>query len=279
MCRRQLSNGHRAPPPSTTGETLVHGVDPSIPLEDRLTRLQQILIDRATSSSWNSGWEGAGLSRLEYEVLRRDLLANPTLGPFVPRYVEECRDLERFWSFIKAKAPSYEDRRQFIWRSFEPAFARLEGRAVSPADLDVAAALADLSDDAVHEVWQTALRRRNSDPEGAITTARTLLETVCKHILSDLDVAFDEGADLPKLYGLTAQALSLAPDQHTEQIFKQILGGCKTVVEGLGALRNRLSDAHGRSPLRAKPASRHAELAVNLAGATATFLVQTWKSR
>lgn len=258
---------------------MVHGVDPSIPLEDRLKRFQQILIDRATSSSWNGGWEGAGLSRLEYEVLRRDLLANPTLRPFMPRYVEECRDLERFWSFIKAEAPSYEERRRFIWNSFEPAFARLEGRAVSPADLDVASALADLSDDAVHEVWQTALRRRSSDPEGAITTARTLLEAVCKHILSDLNVTFDEGADLRKLYGLTAQALSLAPDQYTERIFKQILGGCKTVVEGLGALRNRLSDAHGRSPSRAKPAPRHAALAVNLAGATATFLVQTWKSR
>jgi hypothetical protein len=33
---------------------------------------------------------------------------------------------------------------------------------------------------------QKALDRRASDPEGAITAARTLLETVCKDILSTL---------------------------------------------------------------------------------------------
>ncbi|WP_448090692.1 abortive infection family protein [Pseudomonas azerbaijanoccidentalis] len=29
-------------------------------------------------------------------------------------------------------------------------------------------------------------------------------------------------------------------------MFKQFLGGCPAVIEGLGALRNRLSDAHGK---------------------------------
>ncbi|HEV8614896.1 MAG TPA: abortive infection family protein [Methylomirabilota bacterium] len=49
--------------------------------------------------------------------------------------------------------------------------------------------------------------------------------------------------------------------------------------EGLGSLRNRLSDSHGRGKAGPKPASRHAELAVNLAGAVATFLMATWKER
>jgi hypothetical protein len=51
------------------------------------------------------------------------------------------------------------------------------------------------------------------------------------------------------------------------------------VVEGLGALRNRLSDAHGKGTAGVKPAPRHAELAVNLAGTMATFLVATWEAR
>ena len=56
----------------------------------------------------------------------------------------------------------------------------------------------------------------------------------------------------------------------------QILGGCSTVVEGLGAVRNKLSDSHGKGKGRAKPGPRHARLAVNLAGAMATFLVETY---
>lgn len=113
----------------------------------------------------------------------------------------------------------------------------------------------------------------------AITSARTLLETVCKHILDDLSASYDDGAELPKLYGLTAEALQIAPSQHTEKVFKQILGGCMAVVEGLGALRNRLSDAHGAGPRRTKPAARHAQLAVDLAGAMTSFLVATWEAR
>jgi len=73
--------------------------------------------------------------------------------------------------------------------------------------------------------------------------------------------------------------LKIAPSQHTEQVFKQILGGCTSVVEGLAALRNRLGDAHGGGRARIKPAPRHAQLAVNLAGAMTAFLVATWEAR
>jgi hypothetical protein len=102
---------------------------------------------------------------------------------------------------------------------------------------------------------------------------------VCKHILDGAGANYDESADLPKLYGLTSRHLYLSPRQHTEQLFKQILGGCQTVVEGLGALRNRLSDAHGKGAAGVRPAARHAELAVNLAGTMATFLLQTWEAQ
>tara|TARA_R110000850_G_scaffold61676_3_gene140991 strand:+ start:1293 stop:1598 length:306 start_codon:yes stop_codon:yes gene_type:complete len=82
--------------------------------------------------------------------------------------------------------------------------------------------------------------------------------------------------DLPKLYGQTSKLLNLAPSQHTQEVFKRILGGCHTVVDNLGELRNKIGDAHaqGRKPIR--PAPRHAALAVNLAGSMAMFLIETW---
>ena len=51
------------------------------------------------------------------------------------------------------------------------------------------------------------------------------------------------------------------------------------MVESLGALRNKLGDAYSPGPKRARPQTRHAELAVNLAGAMAKFLVATWEAR
>lgn len=152
-------------------------------------------------------------------------------------------------------------------------------RGGRPSDEPVSESLAEFDAPHVHSVWSKAIDRRETDPEGAITIARTLLETICKHILDDLGIQYNENADLRRLYKPTAEALSLAPSQHTEKVFKQILGGCTSVVEGLDSLRNELSDSHGKGRLPVKSAARHAELAVNLAGAMSTFLVSTWKDR
>lgn len=151
----------------------------------------------------------------------------------------------------------------------------------SGSPLDTACSTILCRTDAPHvsDAWQKALERRNSDPEGAITAARTLLEAVCKYILDEEGVEYLDAIDLPNLYKLAVEQLSLAPSTHTEEAFKQTLGGCYGIVLGLSTLRNRLSDSHGKGKKGMKPAPRHAELAVNLAGALASFLIQTWEAR
>lgn len=149
----------------------------------------------------------------------------------------------------------------------------------SPADAAISSALQRFDPDLIHGRWTAALDRRSHDPAGAITLARTLLEDVCRWLLDELGEPASDQDDLPALYRKLAKALKLAPDDHSEQVFKQILGSCQSVVESLGALRNKLGDAHGGGRKRAKPAARHAELAVNLAGSMATFLVATWEAR
>lgn len=149
----------------------------------------------------------------------------------------------------------------------------------TPADDAISQALADFDPDTVHARWTQALDRRDTDPAGAITLARTLLEDVCKWIIIEAGETYKEKDDLPVLYRKLAKVLNLAPDGHTELVFKQILGSCQSVVESLGSLRNKISDAHSPGPKKVKPAARHAQLAVNLSGTMATFLVSTWAAR
>jgi hypothetical protein len=236
-----------------------------------VTALQDGLLDVATGQSMDND---------RYVALRRELLDDPIVGPHLPAFVSKCRDLGQFWSFIKNAFSTYQERREFLWDEFDKALEIAETGGNAPADASIEDTLQVLGTGSVVKLWHRALRRRASDPEGAITLARTLLETVCKHILDDLSVTYDDNAKLPELYRLTSKELRLAPSQHAEEPFKRILGGCSSVVEGLGTLRNRLSDAHGKGQrLPAKPAPRHAELAVNLAGAMAAFLVATWEAR
>jgi Abortive infection C-terminus len=108
-------------------------------------------------------------------------------------------------------------------------------------------------------------RKINKDPEVVITMARTLVKSVCKHILDEAGILPRDKDDLPKLYRQTAKQLNMDSEQHQEEIFKQILGVCQTVIQILGILYNKLSDAHGKGKKFVKPSTRHAALAVNLA--------------
>lgn len=232
--------------------------------------LKLLLVSRATGGIGDDN---------EYKDLRRELTASARIEKMLPRCVHVCRDLSEFWDFIKPKFGTYAERREYLRKEFDPLLTMLETEFHTPSDAAISATVLAVNSAFVQEAWHKALERRRSDPEGAITAARTLLESVCKHILDVAGATYDDSADLPKLYTLTAKQLKLSPSQHTEQLFKQILGGCQTVVEGLGSLRNRHSDAHGKGVSGTKPLLRHAELAVNLSGTMATFLLQTWESR
>ncbi len=129
------------------------------------------------------------------------------------------------------------------------------------------------------DVWSRALARRENDPAGAVTSARTLLETVCKHILVSAGTPFADGAPLPALYKAAAEVLEIAPTKQTADVFRPLFEACAVVVEGVGKLRNHLSDSHGRGPFGTTPDWRHAELAINLSGAMATYLAAVWKGR
>ncbi|WP_394838696.1 abortive infection family protein [Pendulispora rubella] len=228
------------------------------------------LVSRAT---------GGGGDDRTYALARRALLDDPELAHVTPRWVRSCRNLSDFWGMIQPKFGRYHERRDWLRVEMEPIFNVLEGRPPRPADESITERLRDSGAAYVHEMWEKALARREQDPDGAITLARTLLEEVCRFVLDEEGETYDEKAELPKLYGLAAKKLMLAPSQHTEDIVKRILGGCHSIVEGLGALRSRLGDAHAKGRTGAHAAPRHAAFAVNVAGAAASFILETYEYR
>jgi hypothetical protein len=91
---------------------------------------------------------------------------------------------------------------------------QLDGAA--PSHSIISGALARFNPDQIHARWEAALDRRATDPAGAITLARTLLEDVCGWLLAELNVAVSDQDDLPSLYRKLSKALKLAPDDHSE---------------------------------------------------------------
>ncbi|OYR13324.1 abortive infection family protein [Brucella grignonensis] len=240
-------------------------------LLERVKMMEGILIASATGGS-KDNWI--------YDYLRGEFIKNVEIRDRLPTFVRTYRNLKTFWPYIKGEAGTYDERQRIISEAFTPLIDHLEGKNAAPGDQIASDALQTFDVDGVHAVWEKAIARRNTDPEGAITVARTLLETVSKRILDEAGKSYSEKDDLPKLYSNAAKVLNLAPNQHTEEPIKAILGGAMNLVNGIGTLRNRLSDAHGRGgKLPVRPSPRHASLAVNTAGAIATFLVETLLER
>ena len=236
---------------------------------DKALMLRALITDHGT---------GGTMDDAEFRLLRVEFFNDPDTKNLLPRFIRDNVDGDGVWAYLKdfhTGNGAYAARRKHIGREFEPLLDFLS-EIGAPADAGVTASLTQYDADGVSAVWQKALSRRKPDPEGAITSARTLLEEVCKHILEDAGDAPPDKWDLPKLYSEASKAMNLAPSQHTEDVFKRILGGCQSVVENLGGLRNKISDAHGGGRQKVKPAERHAALAVNLAGSMAMFLIETW---
>jgi hypothetical protein len=76
-------------------------------------------------------------------------------------------------------------------------------------------------------------------------------------------VVYDDGGTSGEvnIQGQRAALLKITREPQ-EGVFKAILGNCQAVVNNLGAIRNRVGDAHGQGRRPVKPKARHAELAV-----------------
>ncbi len=239
---------------------------------DKTNQLQNGLVARATGGNFEDD---------EYKSLRSSVMENVDAQELVPDFVRRCRNLDQFWAWVKRETDElqhgiWEARRKIIWEAFNPLLDRLEQSISTPSDTIISDQLEALDEAHISEKWTKALERRSSDPEGAITLARTLLESACKIVLDEADINYKDNASLPALWDLTSKHLNLAPSQHSEPAFKTILGNCQSIVQTIGNLRNTISDSHGKgkgSPV--KPQARHAELVVNLAGTMAAFLAAT----
>ncbi|WP_243336687.1 hypothetical protein [Anaeromyxobacter soli] len=160
----------------------------------KVEMLRNLLVSRATTPG---PWNGR-----QYTLVRQELLAIPGLKEKLPTFIQTTFTLDDFWALIKLKGfDTYQQRRDFLRTEFTPVLQHLETKQTAPADQPITSSLKTWGTAEVHAAWEKALDRRHSDPEGAVTAARTLLETTCKSILHKQGVTFDEEADLPNSTG------------------------------------------------------------------------------
>ncbi len=129
------------------------------------------------------------------------------------------------------------------------------------------------------DLWERANDRLLDDPEGAITTARSLLERTCKQVLNELAVSYSDKSDLTKLYNDACKALGMAPGGQVDPSFRAVFSSTFQIVQSVAEIRNKYGDAHGKGDSALKASRAEAELvAVHLAGAVSCFLVSRFEA-
>ncbi|HDW7669206.1 TPA: abortive infection family protein, partial [Staphylococcus aureus] len=81
-----------------------------------------------------------------------------------------------------------------------------------------------------------------TDPEDAITSAKSMVESTLKHILDSEGEKFNNNETLRGLYKKVSNIMNLSPGGHNENTFKTILSGMINVINGLDEVRNEYGD-------------------------------------
>jgi hypothetical protein len=141
-----------------------------------------------------------------------------------------------------------------------------------------------VSFDAVSPDLERALEGAQRDPESAVTSACSTVESVCRSILIELGEDLPAKKDIKGVFNAVKRPLGLSPDRpdidpQIADDVRKVLGGLATVVEGIGALRTHGGDAHGRERGYARMDSRIAGLAIHSASTVALFLIETWQRK
>ena len=139
-----------------------------------------------------------------------------------------------------------------------------------------------LSLDTVNRDLERALANVIDDPEDAVTSACSTVESVCRSVLVEMKVPLPQKKDLSGLYRAVRGVLGLAPERsdlpaEIADDVRKILSGLITSLEGIGALRTHAGDAHGRERGYRRIDARIARLAIHAASTIALFVIETWE--
>ncbi|SDE96811.1 abortive infection family protein [Phytopseudomonas seleniipraecipitans] len=143
----------------------------------------------------------------------------------------------------------------------------------TPADEALAELLDRTPSYSIREKWEKALHRRITDPSGAITAARSLLETTLKWIIEQRG-----GKAIESNKELFSRAIDALGVEVKGKPIEKTIEGLSSIIWGIGDMRNKHGDAHGAASSSIPPTKSEAGFCVNLAGAAALYLLEEFES-
>lgn len=196
----------------------------------------------------------------------------------VPSFIRECRTIEEAVGNLFSDGTDGYIQINYVSSTFNMFIDYLEEQQLDVKIIQVEAELPrELTFEHILESIDKCENRINTgDYSGAVTSAKTLVEGVCKELLHKFsDKTIDNKTDLPALFTKVRQKLNLDPsDPDLDKALKEVLTGLIKVVNGISEIRNKRGDSH--IPIY-KIDRHHALMVVNSAKTVVTFLFNTYE--
>ncbi|EPR35022.1 Abortive infection protein-like, C-terminal domain containing protein [Alkalidesulfovibrio alkalitolerans DSM 16529] len=115
----------------------------------------------------------------------------------------------------------------------------------------------------------------NGDYDGAITNARTLLESVLHELESNLSAGNNKkDGDLIKMFKRVKTLMNMNEKEYPgNNAVLQLISGITSIVNGIATLSNEMGDRHARGK---KPLKHHAMLCVNSSKTICEFMTSSF---
>lgn len=200
----------------------------------------------------------------------------------IPEIIKVCRDVDEAIYYLINNMMYLEKPHieidAFISSLFNKYMDYLEGKNLEVCFIEVETDIPmELTyEHILEDVKKCDDRMNREDYSGAITSAKTLVEGVCKEILFKIeDKEADKSLNLPALFKKVRNNLNLDTKNPTlEKPLKQVISGFINIVDGLAEIRNSNGDSHARKYI---VNYHHALLVVNSAKTVVTFLFDTYE--
>jgi hypothetical protein len=213
----------------------------------------------------------------EYSQLRLDILRTEELGLPISGMIRSSTTLKDLLN--KARAEDSQDKQALMVGQTGPDTEndipnKMSGGYVGLELLRFRATVLN------HHWTKACFRLASGDESGAITAARTLIESGIKRILRKAGHKVASKEDLTHLYKRLSTHLGLNPKIQEDSKAKSIFGSFSNLVQTLSEARNKLGDAHceGEEEL-VDPSPQFARLVVALSGHMMIWLLHRSQPR
>ncbi|MGG1632353.1 abortive infection family protein [Rossellomorea sp. NRS-1567] len=197
----------------------------------------------------------------------------------VPSIIKNCRTVEEYIQDLSYDYNSnYADNLGYISTQFNSFIDILEMEEIEVQIIHIDCEIPkELSyNHILEDISKCEDRVNKGDYSGALTSARSLIEGVCKEIIFNIEgKEVDTKPQLPDLFREVRNHLNLDPsNQELHKPLKEVISGLIKVVHGLNEVRNLSGDMHAR---KINPSLHHALLVVNSAKTVVNFLFHTYE--